>query len=356
MIIKTLHFRIKDSSKATLLNKMANDVNFVWNYCNDVNIQRWQKFRKTFNKYDLQKLTSGCSNDLFINSQTIQSICHQYDDKRKMAKKLRLNWRSYKRNLGWIPFNGQTLSVVNDIVRYNKKDFKFWLSCPIEGKIKSGSFSQNSKGQWFVNLVIEEADSIRITTGKKCGIDLGLKTLATLSDGTEFNRNNLTKQFEDKLAMAQRAGKKKLVKTIHTKIKNKRKDFNHKVSTQLVHDYDKIVVGNVSSSKLKKTKMAKSVSDAGWSDFKTMLAYKAIRLGVEYKEVNESYSTITCSDCLSKSGPSGLSGLGVREWVCNECGSIHFRDINAAKNILRIGHDTPIKGIRLVLGWRMPSY
>ncbi|AQG81325.1 RNA-guided endonuclease InsQ/TnpB family protein [Spirosoma montaniterrae] len=145
--------------------------------------------------------------------------------------------------------------------------------------------------------------------------------------------------------MAQRAGKKRRVTAIHAKIRNKRKDWNHKTTTRLVREYDRIVVGNVSSSKLRKTRLAKSVSDAGWADLKQMLRYKAISLGIEYREVKENFSTVTCSDCFAKSGPSGLSGLGVRDWVCTCCGSVHDRDVNAARNILRIGHGTPIKGI-----------
>ena len=95
-------------------------------------------------------------------------------------------------------------------------------------------------------------------TGKACGIDLGLKTIATLSNGKELSRENLTKKYEEKLAIAQRAGKKKqpgrrAAATIHAKIKNRRKDWNHKKTTELVRDYDYIAVGNVSSSKLKKT-------------------------------------------------------------------------------------------------------
>jgi IS605 OrfB family transposase len=144
--------------------------------------------------------------------------------------------------------------------------------------------------------------------------------------------------------MAQRAGKKKRVKAIHAKIKNVRKDFNHKETTKLVNNYGKIFVGDVSPSKLMKTKMVKSVTDASWADFKSMLAYKAIALGVEYKEVKENFSTVTCSYCLERTGPSGLSALGVREWVCINCGTSHDRDVNAAKNILRFGCETLIKG------------
>ena len=116
-----------------------------------------------------------------------------------------------------------------------------------------------------MNLVVESKPETRPTTGKECGIDLGLKTLATLSDGVELSRENLIRKFENQLAIAQRARKKKRVTVIHCKIKNKRKDWNHKATTRLVREYDKIVVGNVSSKKLMKTRMAKSVADASWS-------------------------------------------------------------------------------------------
>jgi len=91
----------------------------------------------------------------------------------------------------------------------------------------------------------------------------------------------------------------------------------------------------VSSSKVKKTNIAKSVSDVGWADFKTMLSYKAMRLGITYLEVNESFSTVTCSVCLERSEPRGLSDLGVRTWGCSGCGTVHNWDRNAAANILR---------------------
>jgi len=83
--------------------------------------------------------------------------------------------------------------------------------------------------------------------------------------------------------------------------------------------------------------MAKSVYDSGWYQIKSLLKYKAIRFGVTYQEGNEMFSTITCSVCGSRSGPSGLSDLGVRNWICSSCGTQHDRDINAAKNILNVG-------------------
>lgn len=80
--------------------------------------------------------------------------------------------------------------------------------------------------------------------------------------------------------------------------------------------------------------------DAGWSMFRHFLEYKAIARKVVYREVSERFSTQTCSGCGAIGGPKGRKGLGVREWVCGECGAVHDRDVNAALNILRMGHHT----------------
>lgn len=342
--MKTYKFRLKNPP--SILNKMASDVNFTWNYCNDTSIQYLDKFRKWLSGFDLHYLTSGCSKRLSIDSQTIQNICKEFATRRNQFKRRKLAWRSKGRSLGWVPFKGQTIKVTGDTIVYYGTKFRFWKSREIEGKVKAGSFSQDAKGNWYVSFSCETTKRKPIKSGGQVGIDLGLKTLATLSDGTKLERPNLTNQYADKLAMAQRAHKKRRVKAIHAKIKNTRKDWAHKQTTKLINQFDKIVLGDVSSSKLKRTRMAKSVSDAGWAGFKTMLAYKAIALGVEYKEVKESFSTVTCSVCFERTGPSGLSGLGVREWTC-KCGATHERDVNAARNILRFGHESPIKGITL---------
>ena len=86
--------------------------------------------------------------------------------------------------------------------------------------------------------------------------------------------------------------------------------------------------------------MAKSVHDAGWTMFRHLLEYKAMTRKVVYREVSERFSTQTCSDCGAIGGPKGREGLGIREWVCGECGAILDRDVNAAMNILRMGHHT----------------
>lgn len=149
------------------------------------------------------------------------------------------------------------------------------------------------------------------------------------------------------MAKAQRANKKKQVRNLHAKIANSRRDHLQKASTELVRDNAMIVIGNLNASKLIKTKMAKSVLDSGFSVFRTMLKYKCENAGVWFEEVNEAYTTQTCSCCgaITDSSPKGRAGLGIREWTCSACNTTHDRDVNAAKNILRIGRDTLAGGI-----------
>ena len=183
------------------------------------------------------------------------------------------------------------------------------------------------------------------------GIDLGLKEAAVASDAQRIE-GRFYRKLEARLGIAQRAGKKCRVKAIHAKIKNQRKDMLHKFSAAMVKDYGAIFVGDVASAKLVKTKMAKSTLDAGWAMLKTMLEYKSHQAGIVFEVVNENYTTQTCSCCgvIPASSPKGRAGLGIREWVCSECGTAHDRDINAAKNILAAGHRRLAAGITVSSG------
>lgn len=287
-------------------------------------------------------MCSGTSKKLRIHSQTIEVICSEYVTRRNTIRKRRLKWRSVK-SLGWVPFKGSGARLNdNDRLVFNGIEFEYWNSRPKLGLIKFGSFNQDKRGRWYLNLVVQVEQEHRTQNGSQIGIDLGLKTTATLSDGATYHGGRHYARLESKLSTAQRAKKKRQVKTIHAKIANCRKDALHKITTNLVNQYDTIFVGDVSSLKLTKTSMAKSVHDASWGMFRSMLAYKAIRLGVEVHETKENFSTVTCSTCFQRTGPSGLSALGVREWTCS-CGASHDRDVNAAKNILRFGLES-LKG------------
>lgn len=202
-------------------------------------------------------------------------------------------------------------------------------------------------------MVFQCEVSDNLSTGKgMVGIDLGLKDLATLSDGTIVKAQRLFRHYEAKLAIQQRAGNKKRVRAIHAKIKNSRAHHLHNASTEIVRNNSFIAVGNVNAAGLAKTKMAKSIYDAGWSSFRHMLRYKARRHGAVYVDVDERWSTQTCSCCgsIPASSPKGRASLGIRRWECSDCGASHDRDMNAARNILLAGlkHQPPTEGTAAV--------
>ena len=127
------------------------------------------------------------------------------------------------------------------------------------------------------------------------------------------------------------------------KIANCRKHFLHELSTRLVRENRRICVGNINSCGLARTSLAKSVLDAGWSQLRSQIRYKAIRHGAEYIEVDERFSTQVCSACGVRGGPQGRECLVVRDWSCGGCGARHDRDINAAINLLVSGRNVGLR-------------
>ena len=343
-MISTYKFRLKDSTKRDTLKGLAGDVNFVWDFANEVIKRRWKEQRQYTNRNILNPLIKGASKFLGINSQTVQAVANECILRTQKAKK-NIRFRSGKKNLGWVPFNGQTVKFHGGYIDYAGERFRLWQHRPLpEGAIiKMGSFTEDTRGRWYISLTCEVPDVVardKPPVGTSVGIDPGLKTVMTTSDGDKFERHNLTEVYALKLAKAQRRGKKKQAKKIHAKIKNSRRDFNHKASLALARSYETIFFGDVKPKTLAKTRMAKGVADAAWGEVKQFLRYKTMRRAGSLLEISERNSTVTCSCCLSKGGPSGLSGLRVREWTCGACGAVHDRDINAAKNILRLGHET----------------
>lgn len=344
-----LVYRYRVKSLNGLLNKQSRAVNFVWNYCNDRQKDALRFGRKWLTGFDLNKLTAGSSAELGLHSGAINAVCEQYARSRQQHRRPFLRYRG-RRSLGWVPFKGRDLKRSGDAFRFAGNTFRVFNSRPLpEGKIKDGSnFSRDARGNWFLNIVVEVAAADAREPVRGVGIDLGLKEFAALSTGEKIDNPRHLRKLESKLAAAQRAGKKRHAARIHGRVLNARRDFLHKVSARIVRDFDYIAVGNVSAAGLAKTSMAKSVLDASWSSFRNMLRYKAIAHGAWYEEVNESFSSQTCSSCgaLPDSRPKGIAGLGIRQWVCSDCGASHDRDVNAALNLLaRSGHRAPVEGI-----------
>jgi len=345
-MILTYKYKLKGKRAVRQLRAYANACNFVWNFCvkTQKKTQRdWKsgKNMRWLSFYDFANLVAGTSKDLNLNAQTIQQICKQFVESRDTFKKCpKKRWaEGPKKKLGWIPFTNQKLQIKENSKIYLRNTFRWFGSksrpLPDVG-VKGGAFVEDSRGFWYVTFHVAVAELPKTGNGV-IGIDLGLKTLATLSNGVVIENPKHLQKSAEKLATAQRAKNKKRTRALHAKIKNQRQDFLHKASLDLVREYDTIFVGDVSSSKLAKTKMAKSVLDAGWGTFKALLGYKASRHQVALKVVDERFSTVTCSACNARSGPQGQKGLRIREWVCLACGASHQRDVNAALNILATG-------------------
>lgn len=344
----TYRYRIKDAANRAWLKRRATAVNVVWNWCNDVQKHALRHNKKWPSAFDLNNLSAGSSKELGLHAQTVQAVCEQYVGSRREKKLRSLRYRG-KKSLGWIPFKAAGVRVADGEVTFLGRKMRFWQSrdLPSGAEIRTGSFAANAEGKWFLNLVIKLPDVEASVVSGELGIDLGLKRLASCSDGEQIDASRFYRDLEPVLAVAQRAGKKRKAAALHRKIANRRRDRNHKATTRIADRNGLIVVGDVSASKFATTPKAKSVLDQGWADFKRMLRYKAMRRGAIFLEVNEALTTQACSVCLACCGPKGLEGLEIREWTCVECGVVHDRDVNAARNILRLGHETLGGGSRI---------
>ena len=348
MLNLTYKYRLKGKRISRIMSQHAYSVNQVWNFCVATQKQT-QRFRKDglnvrwLSKFDYNVLVKGTSKDLGIHAQTINSTCEQFTRSRDQHKKCPKYRKSGgpKRSLGWIPFQKQSRQINAGSVTYLGHIYRFFGSKrrPLPPTAKGGCFVEDAMGRWWVCFDIEIAEDKTAGTGA-IGIDLGLKHLATMSDGSKIEALKTYRVYEKKLAVAQRAGNKRRAKAIHAKIANIRSNHLHQTSAAIVKANNFIAVGDVSSSQLARTRFAKSVLDAGWSTFRNQLRYKASRHGAIFVEVDEKFTTQTCShcgDCATDERPRGIAGLGIRQWQCFACGTIHDRDVNAARNILMAG-------------------
>lgn len=225
--IRTLRLRVKDKH-ASVLNRMARQVNTTWNFVNETSSRAIRERQQFMTAYDLQKYTAGYSScdGVSINSATVDAVCQEYVTRRRQFKRSRLNWRvsnqeSPKRSLGWVPLKACSIKYVAGQIRYAGHFFSLWDSYGLaDYDLRSGSFSQDTRGRWYFNVAIRCAAQ-KSPGMSSVGIDLGLKTAVTASDGRTFD-GRLYRASEQRLAIAQRAGKKRRVKAIHAKIKAQR--------------------------------------------------------------------------------------------------------------------------------------
>ena len=219
---------------------------------------------------------------------------------------------------------------------------------PKAAKVTTVTVSKDAAGRYFVSLLCDDAVCAKRRVSAQVGIDLGLAHFAVLSTGEKVEAPKVFRRYEARLVVLQRRAAKKQkgsanwakarlkVAKLHARIADTRANFLHQLSSRIVRENQVIAVESLAVCNMKKNRsLAKSISDAGWGEFLRQLEYKAAWHGRILVGIDRWYpSSKRCHDC---GHTVQALPLKVREWTCPECGTVHDRDVNAARNILTAG-------------------
>jgi len=340
MIVRTLKLRPNKVQEAQL-NQWLWNLTGLWNWAIK-KIENDARDGVYYSPFDFVNLVADHSKKMEIPSHTMQGILSRAHTSwkrcfQKIAKKPHL--KGIRNKLSSIPFPDPVKSPKDGHiglpglgkVRFHKQDLP-------SGKIKCGRVVKKASG-WHLCLFIDAEHSFPVhQTDQAVGIDPGFHTLLTLSDGTKIENPRELRKGAKRLAQAQRSRKKKLVARLQERQANRRNDRNHKISRKLVENYKTIYYSDDNFKGMSKL-LGKSVTEASLGNLIGMITYKGRTGGRNVKPISSNFTTMTCSSCDARNGPTGLDGLAVRFWEC-ACGAQHDRDVNSALVVLKIGLGT----------------
>jgi putative transposase len=356
MVYKSYKYRLyPNKTQQVLINKTFGCVRYFWNN----QAATFRTYDKETNPNPEFKTSTDLRNELDwmreVSAAAIQQKENDFKEYRKQLfnksrkKKVGLPQFKKKGNRDSFRLPNQKFKVVGNKIQLEKiGKVRMVVDRELpEGKLMSVTISKNPSGQYFAAIVIETNVEHKPKTNNDVGIDLGIKTFATQSDGIEISNPKFLRENQAKLRrMQQHLSRKKKggrrrnkcrlkVAKLHQKIANQRDWFLHDYSTHLINSYDQIYIEDLNvSGMMKNHNLAGSISDVSWSKFISMLEYKASWYGKNVIKVDRFYASSKTCSCGAKNDDLKLSD---REWVCKSCGKINQRDQLAANNILKEG-------------------
>ena len=356
-VIRTYKYKLYHTKRLRHIDKTIDIAGIIYNHCIALHKRYYKLYGKHLNKYQLQKhLTKLKKLSKYeywrkVPSQAIQDITDRID------KAYKLFWRNKKQGIKSSPptfkkvksYKSYTLKqagykIDGNVIWLGGYKFKFWLSRPIEGKIKTITIKRDNIGSFYICVALEQEPQSNTASGNIVGIDFGLKTFLTFSDATQIEAPRYYLAYLKKLKKLQRNLSKKqkgsnnykrakrALARLHIKIANTRRDYFHKLANEIAKSYQFVVIEDLNIKAMQKL-WGKKISDYAFSEFVNILEYKTnlIKIDRYYP------SSKTCSKCGYVLDSLDLK---TREWRCPKCNTLHDRDINAAINICRVGAST----------------
>lgn len=350
-MLKAFKYKINPTKEQSiLLNKHIGASRFVYNLALEVKQMAWAGNKVNLSCFalhsQLKDLKTECEWLKEINSQSLQQSITNLDKAYTAFFKGQNSFPKFKKKSDGGSFNiPQNVLLKNGklVVPKFKKGIDIILHRPIKGEIRQATISRTPTGKYFVSILCETGEAIKtkakIIENTTVGIDLGIKTFIVASDGKEFDNPKFLRKAQSKLKYVQRKyskykGKrtKQKLAILHEKVANQRKDFLHKTSSELIKNHDSLAIEDLNvKGMLASHKLAQSVSDAGWSNFITILEYKADWYGKNILKIGRfEPSSKLHANCGYINKELTLSD---REWTCPKCSEVVLRDVNAAINI-----------------------
>jgi len=361
VFIRGYKFRFyPNAEQELLLRKTLGCARFVWNYFLDLRQKSWKQENKSLSYYDTAKLLTQIKKEpeyIWLNDISIIPLRYSIYDLDGTYKKFfkgKCGYPNFKKKSGKnsISFDKNSFRIIDNqfFIAKNKQplNIRFHRQLPQKQEIKYMTISLDPSGKWYVSFNLEDLSIQPLSpTNNMVGIDLGITTFATTSNGDKIKSPDLKKEYQKLKRLQRRMSKKQKgsnnrnkarikVARQYEKITNIRRNFHHQVSRKLVNENQVIVLEDLKvSNMVKNRKLSRAISEQGWYQFRSFLEYKCNWYGRELVIINQWYpSSKTCSSCGSIQTKMPLS---IREWTCADCSSVHDRDINAAKNILAVG-------------------